>query len=114
MNALIGVCGSLCNECDAFVATRNVDDEKRAEVAKLWSEKYHADIKPEDINCTGCLSEGGCHFNYCNVCEIRKCGMNKGVVSCAYCDDYVCDKLQEFFRTVPDARKRLDNMRSSC
>jgi len=52
-------------------------------------------------------------FNHCTVCEIRKCGKEKGVINCAYCDDYACDKLLKFFEMVPDNKKRLDAIRSS-
>ena len=112
MDEMVAFCGLLCHECGAFLATKNDDDEKRAEVAELWSKEYNADIKPEDINCEGCLSESGLVFNYCKVCEIRKCGMERGIMNCAYCDDYACEKLEKFFEMVPDARKRLDGIRS--
>jgi len=108
MNEMIAFCGSGCQECEAFLATRNDDDEKRAEIAQLWSKQYNADIKPEDINCDGCKSVGDRHFNYCNVCEIRKCGMERGVEDCAYCNDYSCERLEKFFEIAPDNKKRLD------
>ncbi|MCD6569822.1 MAG: DUF3795 domain-containing protein [Deltaproteobacteria bacterium] len=61
---MIAFCGLPCHECDAFLATRDDDDQKRAEVAQLWSKQYNADIKPEDINCDGCLSDNGYLFNH--------------------------------------------------
>lgn len=111
MNEMIAFCGSACQECEAFMATRSDDDKKRAEIAHLWSKQYDADIKPEDINCDGCKSVGARHFNYCNVCEIRKCGMERGVENCAYCNDYSCERLEKFFEIAPDNRKRLDALR---
>ena len=112
MDEMVAFCGLLCHECGAFLATKNNDDEKRAEVAQLWSKEYNSDIKPEDINCEGCLSDGGLVFNYCKVCEIRKCGMERGIMSCAYCGDYACEKLEKFFEMVPDSKKHLDDIRS--
>lgn len=56
MHEMIAFCGLLCNECGAFIATRDDDDEKRAEVAETWSKQFNADIKPQDVNCDGCLS----------------------------------------------------------
>ncbi len=113
MNEIIAFCGIDCSECGAFIATKNNNDEKRAEVAKMWSKQYNTDIKPEDINCDGCRSDGGLIFNYCTVCEIRKCGKEKSVTNCAYCDEYACDKLEGFFKMVPDSKKRLDEIRSA-
>jgi hypothetical protein len=45
-------------------------------------------------------------------CQIRKCASQKGVENCAYCDEYACEKLKEFFVTEPDARERLDEIKS--
>jgi len=112
MNEMIAFCGLLCHECGAFQATRNDDDQKRAEVAELWSKEFNSEIKPEDINCDGCLSDGGNLFTYSKVCEIRKCGKEKSVINCAHCNDYACEKLEKFFQMVPDAKKRLDEIRS--
>ena len=114
MDEMVSFCGLLCNECGAFIATKNDDDQKRAEVAQLWSKQYNADFKPEDINCDSCLSDGGRLFSHCKVCEIRKCGKEKGIVNCAYCNEYACEKLGEFFQMVPDAKKRLDEIKSRC
>ncbi len=112
MNQMIAFCGIDCSKCDAFLATQNDDDQKRAEVAKLWSEQYNSNLKPEDINCDGCISESNNILNYCNICEIRRCGKEKAVLNCAYCDEYACEKLENFFKMVPDSKIKLDKIRS--
>jgi hypothetical protein len=113
MSQMISICGLKCHECGAFLATRDDDNEKRTEVAGMWSEMYGARIEPSDINCEGCTSDGGVLFQHCTVCEIRKCGVARGVVNCAHCDDYACGKLEEFFEKVPDCRAQLDAIRAS-
>ena len=112
MRRMTAFCGLVCSECGAFIATQNDDDEKRAEVARLWSRQYGVDIKPADINCDGCTSDTDRHIGHCQVCEIRKCGKQKEVVNCAYCVDYACEKLEGFFKMVPDARKNLDKIKN--
>ncbi len=112
MDKMTAYCGLLCHECRAFQATQADDDKKRAEVAELWSKEYNTDIKPEDINCNGCLSRGEVVFNHTRVCEIRKCGMEKGVLNCAHCSDYPCEILEKFFEMVPASKKILDEIRS--
>jgi len=112
MERMIAVCGISCTECGAFLATKSDDDMKRREVARVWTDRYKRAIKPEDINCDGCRSVGGVLFSYCNVCDIRTCGQEKGVENCAYCDRYACEKLENFFQMVPDAKKMLDGIRS--
>lgn len=112
MEEIISRCGILCHTCGAYIATINDDDEKRTEIAKEWTQAYKSDIKPEDINCLSCISENEPTFAYCKQCKIRACANGKKVLNCAYCDDYVCDILEEFFKMVPDNRKRLDEIRS--
>ncbi len=112
MDEMIAICGITCHECGAFLATKTNDDEKRAEVAQLWSKEFKSDIKPEDINCEGCLSESENLFSHPKVCEIRKCGKEQGVVNCAHCSDYVCEKLEKFLEIVPDAKTRLDEIKA--
>ena len=113
MNEVIAYCGLSCHECGAYIATVNNDDKKRQEVATLWSKEFNTDIKPEDINCVGCLSTSERVFGHCKVCEIRKCGIEKEIINCAYCDDYGCERLTKFFEMVPDAKKTLDGIRAS-
>ncbi len=108
---LTACCGLDCSKCEAYIATQANDDNKRAEVAKKWSAMYSADIKPEDINCSGCSPEGP-KFSHCDVCEIRKCCMEKELENCAGCGMYACDKLENFFKIVPDARTALDKLRA--
>ncbi len=113
MEEIVAFCGLLCHECGAFLATKDNDDKKRALVAELWSKEYNVKLKPEDIHCTGCISEGENIFSHCKVCEIRKCGKDKSLVNCAHCNDYACEKLDKFLLMVPECRKRLDTLRST-
>ena len=113
MSKMISICGIKCNECEAFIVTRANDDAKRAEVAATWSKMYGADIKPSDINCEGCTSGSTVLFQHCSVCELRKCGMARGVVNCAHCEDYACEKLTGFFNMAPGCRTVLDGIRES-
>ena len=51
MKKLLGCCGLDCENCGAYIATVNDDNEMRIKTAKLWSEWNNADIPPEAINC---------------------------------------------------------------
>lgn len=80
---MIAYCGIICSKCPVYLATQADDDQARAEVAKLWSKQYGMDIKPEDVNCDGCLQKTGRLFSHCRVCDIRACGMEKKISTCA-------------------------------
>ena len=112
MEKIISFCGTVCSECPAFLATKNNDNNERKKISELWSKQYDADIKPEDINCEGCTSKTGKKFNYCNVCEIRKCGQGKEVKNCAYCSEYICEKLKKFFEIAPEGKATLDEIKN--
>jgi hypothetical protein len=108
---MIASCGLVCSECPTFIATQKNDDKMREETAKKWSEMFHSDIKPADINCDGCTSNSTKLFNYCGKCDIRKCAKEKGVKNCAYCADYPCEKLTAFLKNAPEAKVVLDDIR---
>ena len=111
MEKMIAFCGLDCAGCEAYLATQADDDDKRAETAREWSARYNADIKPEQINCDGCRSEGRKFFYCLSVCEIRKCCVEKGVENCAGCSEYPCGILNEFFQVATEARAALDALR---
>jgi hypothetical protein len=109
---MIAYCGIDCEKCEAFIATVNNDDELRAKVAKQWSKTYQTDFKPEQINCTGCTSDG-VKFSYCErLCKIRHCAAPRNIKTCADCDMYPCEDLGDVFRFAPDAKKLLDSLKS--
>ena len=111
MATMLGFCGLDCAHCGAFLATQADDDEMRAATAREWSERYNADIPPDTINCTGCRGDG-VKFSYCeHMCEIRKCGVGKGVETCAACNDYACARLEGFLQAAPEAREALEALR---
>jgi len=114
MERMIAYCGLLCTDCPAYLATQADDQAALERVAARWREEYNApDITVESVICDGCLTNEGRKCSHCPECEIRACAMARGVVNCAYCDDYVCEKLQTFFGFVPDARATLDEVRRS-
>ena len=112
MGKIVSYCGIVCSECPAFIATKNNDNAKRKETAELWSKQFGHEMKPEDINCTGCTTAAGRKIGHASVCEIRKCGQEKAVKNCAYCDDYVCDSLGKFFQMAPMMKANLDEIRN--
>jgi hypothetical protein len=116
MDKMIAFCGLACTGCDAFPANqKKMTADERIKVAEKWSKLYghgHS-IKAEDIHCDGCQSNGGTVFHYCSICEIRKCGKSKLVNNCAYCSDYGCEKLNQFFVMAPTAKATLEEIRQS-
>ena len=114
---MIAYCGLTCQGCPVYWATREKNREKkekmRAEIVRICKEQYGVEYKPEDItDCDGCRAEEGRLFSGCKKCPIRKCARKKRLENCAYCGEYACEVLKEFFVKEPDAKARLDVIRS--
>jgi hypothetical protein len=101
MNRIIAMCGLDCNDCIAFIATQKDDDNLREKVVEAWSTEEEC-LKLEDVDCDGCTA-GKRLYSFCQVCEVRECGLQRGIEKCAYCDEFPCGKLEklwEVFGTV--------------
>jgi hypothetical protein len=114
---MIAYCGLICTECPAFIATQSDDRQALERVAAQWREEFSEPaITADAIVCDGCLGAGRLS-GYCSTCEIRACAVDRlgllWTVNCAHCDDYACQKLEDFLGHVPEARALLDQIRSS-
>jgi hypothetical protein len=117
MNELFSYCGLVCNTCPIYLATREVNKEeqikKRTEIARICKEHYGMNYELADItDCDGCHTEGGRLFSGCTTCTIRECVKQKAIENCAYCSEYICQKLELFFVQDPSAKIRLDEVRN--
>lgn len=90
------------------------DDALRQKTARLWSEMNHVPITKEMINCMGCRTEG-VKTPFCdNMCEIRKCSMQKGFVTCGDCPDMEsCKTLGMVVGSSPDALANLKSIKEA-
>lgn len=99
---IIGACGIVCSKCEAFIATKNYDVALADKTAKQWAQQFAADIKRDDIWCTGCMTAGERKCCHCaSTCDIKKCVAEKGLSTCADCGEYVCDTLEGFYKFFP-------------
>ena len=111
MERMIAICGLVCTECPANIATKNEDTAALEALAKTWSEEFGATLSADDCTCNGCHSTVGPWMSHCAECEIRACGTEMNVENCAECAEYACDKLAKFLEFVPAAKATLDGLR---
>lgn len=109
---MVAFCGIVCTDCRAFIATQRNDRELKKEVAKAWSTEQET-LKPEDIDCDGCLASGPRLLKFCGTCEVRRCGYERSVENCAYCREYPCLKLTTLWKSVFESNPKavLDEIR---
>jgi hypothetical protein len=106
MEKMIAYCGLVCTDCPAYLATKAGDEKKAQETAALWKKEYGIDVSVADVWCDGCLVAGK-KCAHCAECEIRACGIEKGVTNCGRCADFACAKIEGFFKMAPFARDVL-------
>jgi len=116
MNRIIAMCGLVCDDCIAFIATKKDDDEMRQKVVEAWSTEDER-LKLEEVDCDGCTIGKRLH-SFCAVCDVRICGLEKAIENCAQCDEFPCTKLEKLwnsFRTVSgeEAKANLKRIRKS-
>jgi len=114
-NKHIAMCGLECSSCPMFIVAKNNDQKMREKVAREWTVKNREKgpdrppLKPEDIDCHGCLSEGHLYL-YCRNCEIRKCGLERQIKNCGECQEYRCDKLIELHKRITSGKEICDKV----
>jgi len=112
MERMIAMCGLDCGPCEARLATQADDQPGKEVVAAKWRDEYGQEgIDAVYVSCDGCLS-GGLLGGYCAMCEIRTCGVARGLTNCASCDEFdMCDRLAAFFKLAPPAEANLREIR---
>ena len=85
---MIGYCGYNCHLCMA----RSDDPAIRQQLADGWRRIFgHHNYTAENVKCDGCLSDGRLADK---ECKARPCAIERGVKNCAYCEDFVCEKVR--------------------
>lgn len=115
MEHYLAYCGLSCATCAVHLATGESDEVVRERMRESISEEcrsnYGLNLHASDIgDCDGCRADDTRIFKGCLDCEIRKCARKRQLESCAFCPDYVCEKLRKQFEIDPDAPKRLDEL----
>jgi hypothetical protein len=109
---LVAMCGIICTECPAYLATQSDDEVGKAKCASMWSTAEFP-LKAEDIHCDGCAVRGQRVVSFCEVCDVRNCGLGRNLTTCAACADYPCDKLARAWSLTDSAGKAmLEQIRS--
>jgi len=88
MEEQTGYCGYRCDLC----AARSDDPEVRQRLVDGWRTIFgHEHYTAENVRCDGCRSDGRVADQECRA---RPCATERGVESCALCDEFPCDKMR--------------------
>lgn len=66
------------------------------------------------IICDGCTAIDARCLGGCRECPVRCCAMERGMVNCAHCPEFGCDRLQGAWKTTvfKDAEPRIKRLRA--
>ncbi len=111
-------CGVLCSQCPAYLATAR-GPEYQQQTAAAWERIYRLSVTAEQLACGGCLAPDEEVFHTSRGCEARLCCRERGLGSCAECDEDDCAKLakaQAAWDGVPGLAERLstDDFATYC
>lgn len=114
-NRMIGMCGLICTECEAFQATQANDADWLQRVVEQWKVEFNApNLTVATVACDGCVSGSTRMCGHCHECDIRLCAMEKGVVNCGMCAEFdSCERIQNFIKYVPQAKTSLEEVRAA-
>lgn len=99
----LAYCCLNCYECELFIATRDNNEQLKAEVVQKWNIKQDENFNLQDFGCLGCKSEKLAFF--CKDCNVKKCAIQKGFQICAQCEDLdYCDK--KLWKNFPEIKEK--------
>jgi hypothetical protein len=85
---MVGYCGYRCHLC----AARSEDADVRQRLVDGWRKLFgHEHYTADNVRCDGCRSNGRVADQ---ECKARPCARERGVESCAACDEFPCDRMK--------------------
>lgn len=103
---IIAVCGLICSDCKIYKAPNN------PEIAKelvAYFEGQWENVKMEDFHCNGCRDALDC---WSTDCWIRDCcTIEKSLDFCFQCQEFACEKLDEWAKNGNEYKRALDNLK---
>jgi hypothetical protein len=104
-NGILTKCGYRCDLCLAYKPNVEIND-KRSVLSDGWFEIFGFRIQPSDIICDGCVScENPVLID--KACPVRPCVDSKGLKNCAFCEEYICEKLKQRIVVREDLELKL-------
>jgi hypothetical protein len=102
----LSFCGLNCAECEMYKASHG-DDELQEQLVNWFQENI--DSKINHISCEKCRNDPDKCWTI--NCYFRDCATKKGFNYCFECEDFVCDKLEEFGKGAPHHARTIENMK---
>jgi len=96
---LLAPCGLYCGVCSIYIAHKDNNQKFKQVLLKAYGPFAK---KVEDLQCTGCLSDG-IVFKFCQTCPIKSCAKEKEIEGCYQCEEFPCEMIERF--PIPVGKK---------
>jgi Protein of unknown function (DUF3795) len=108
MEPILTRCGYRCDLCLAYRPNVEKNSENQHKLSDGWFKYFGFRIPAENIACDGCMEGDPKLID--QACPVRPCAMERGISSCAACELYVCDKLQERIVEFDEIKNRMSGV----
>jgi len=98
-------CGYRCDLCLAYKPNVEKNPANQQKLSDGGFKYFGFRIEPENILCDGCMSEHAILID--QTCPVRPCAIEKGLETCADCDEFICEKLKERIVSYTDVKSRV-------
>jgi hypothetical protein len=109
MRELYAKCGATCSHCPAYKGNAtSYQDQQRC--SDGWHKYLGVRLHPDRCFCDGCQTPDDRHPTLVigkYGCNIRKCAVKNGVLTCAHCSGYPCLAVRSQFSFDAGSRERI-------
>ena len=106
MKEIISKCGYRCDLCLAY--KKNIEkQDRRKELSEKWHTIFGFFVAPENIMCDGCTQGKNLKLQDAD-CPVRPCVLSKHIENCAYCNEYICEKIATRLVSRNEIEKKLN------
>jgi hypothetical protein len=106
MEPILSKCGYRCDLCLAYKPNLEKHPENSQILSDGWHTYFGFRIPPENIHCDGCHSNEGRQID--SSCPVRPCVIARKIDNCAYCDDYICERLETRMVSFQEIQDKFD------
>ena len=107
MQPVLSRCGYRCDLCLAYKPNVEKTPANQQILSDGWFKYFGFRIEAANIVCDGCMGD---HLKLIDLaCPVRPCVIEKGLQTCAACDEYVCEKLKERMVIFEEVKQRMRN-----
>jgi hypothetical protein len=105
MQPVLTRCGFRCDLCLAYRSNIEKNPASQRKLSDGWFTYFGFRIEPANIMCDGCMGDQPQTID--QSCPVRPCVLEKGLGTCAQCDEYLCEKLKERIVVYEEIKQRV-------